>query len=63
MLIDWNRNSPPKVSAHRTYEHTSHSLPMEDWVQDDGQTLNLAFDACIKGLAEKMGEDIRFHKL
>lgn len=60
MLINWNRNSPPTVSTHRTYEHTSHSLQMEDWVQDEGETLNLAFDACIRGLAEKMVEDIQF---
>lgn len=62
MLIDWNRNSPPTVSTHKTYEHTSHSLQMEDWVKDDGKTLNLAFDACIEGLTEKMIEDIQFEK-
>jgi len=63
MLIDWNRNSPRTVSTHKTYEQTSHSLQMEDWVQDDGKTLNLAFDACIKGLTEKMVEDIQFDTL
>ena len=63
MLIDWNRNSPPKVSTHRTYEQTSQSLPLEDWVQDGGEKLNLAFDTCIAGLAEKMIGDIQFETL
>ena len=63
MLIDWNRNHPPTVSTHRTYEHTSQSLRMEDWVQDDGKTLNLAFNACIEGLTEKMARDIQFEEL
>ena len=63
MLIDWNRNSPRKSSTHRIYEHTSRSLQMEDWVQDHGKTLNLAFDNCIEGLTEKMIEDIQFEKL
>ena len=63
MLIDWNRNSGQTSSTHRIYEHTSHSLQMEEWVQDHGKTLNLAFDACIEGLTEKMIEDIQFEKL
>ena len=63
MLIDWNRNSPPIASTHKTYEHTSYSLQIEDWVQDGGKALNLAFDACISGLAEKMAEDIQFEVL
>jgi hypothetical protein len=63
MLINWNRNSPQPLSTHRTYEHTSQSLQMEDWVKDDGNTLSLAFDACIEGLTEKMVEDIQFEKL
>ena len=63
MLIEWNRNSHQTSSTHRTYEHTSRSLQMEDWVQDRGTTLNLAFDACIEGLTEKMIEDIQFEKL
>ena len=60
MLIDWNRNSRQASSTHKVYEHTSRSLRMEDWVQDHGKTLNLAFDACIEGLTEKMIEDIQF---
>ncbi len=63
MLIDWNRNSRQTSSTHRVYEHTSRSLQMEDWVQDQGKTLNLAFDTCIEGLTEKMIEDIQFEKL
>jgi hypothetical protein len=63
MLIKWNRNGRQTASTNKTYEHTSRSLPMEDWVQDDGKTLNLAFDACIEGLTEKMIEDIQFEKL
>ena len=63
MLFKWNRNSHQTSSTHKIYEHTSRSLQMEDWVQDDGKTLNLAFDVCIEGLTEKMIEDIQFEKL
>jgi hypothetical protein len=60
MLINWGRGSPQPLSTHRTYEHTSQSLQMDDWIRDDGKTLNLAFDACIEGLTEKMVRDIQF---
>lgn len=63
MLFNWNRNSPKTVSTHRTYEHSSQSLAMEDWVQDDGQTLNAAFDDCIEGVTDKMLADIQFESL
>lgn len=60
MLFKWNRNGAQAASTHRTYEHISQSLEMKDWVQDDGKTLNLAFDSCIDGLTEKMVADIQF---
>ena len=63
MLFKWNRNSRQTSSTHKIYEYISRSLPMEDWVQDDGKTLNLAFDTCIEGLTEKMIKDIQFAKL
>jgi hypothetical protein len=63
MLIKWNRNSRQTSSTHKIYEHTSRSLQMDDWVQDHGKTLNMAFDACIEGLTEKMIKDIQFEKL
>ena len=63
MLFNWNRKSSQPLSTHRTYEHTSQSLEMEHWINDGGTTLNLAFDACIEGLAEKMVEDIQFDRL
>lgn len=63
MLIKWGRNSPRAMSTHRTYEQTSHSLQLEDWIKDDGDTLNLAFDTCIEGLTKKMLEDIQFETL
>lgn len=63
MLIKWNRTGRQTSSTHKIYEHTSRSLSMEDWVQDDGKTLNLTFDACIEGLTEKMMMDIQFKKL
>jgi len=63
MLIRWNRNKGQSASTHKIYEFTSRRLPMEDWVQDEGKNLNLAFDACIEGLAVKMIRDIQFEKL
>ena len=63
MLFGWNRNSAYPTSTHRTYEHTSQSLEMDDWVQDNGVTLNQAFDSAIEGLAAKMLADIQFKNL
>ena len=63
MLIEWSRNNHPTSSTHRIYEYTSRSLKMEEWVQDQGKNLNLAFDACIEGLIEKMIVDIQFERL
>lgn len=61
MLFSWNRDMRQSSSTHRIYEHTSQALPMENWVQDEGKTLNHAFDACIAGLTEKMTSDIQLH--
>lgn len=62
MLFDWNRDRRRASSTHKIYEHTSPALRMEDWIQDQGVTLNKAFDACIKGLTEKMNADIQFDR-
>jgi hypothetical protein len=61
MLVSWNRDLRQSSSTHRTYEHTSQALPIENWIQDEGKTLNQAFDTCIAGLTEKMTSDIQFH--
>lgn len=63
MLVKWNRNSRQTLSTYEIYEYTSRSRQMEDWVKDDGKTLNLAFDTCIDGLTKKMIADIQFEKL
>ena len=60
MLFKWNRNGPRPSSSHRTYEFTSRSMSINDWIQDDGETMNHAFDACIEGLVNEMLKDIQF---
>ena len=62
MLFKWNRDTSQPSSTHRIYEQTSQALPLEAWVEDEGETLNQAFDTCIAGLTEKMAADIQFHQ-
>ena len=62
MLFKWDRNGPRPSSSHKTYEYTSSSMPIKDWVQGDGTAMNQSFDACIDGLVEEMLQDIQFKK-
>jgi hypothetical protein len=63
MRAQWNRNLRQMRNGKRVYQESSRSLPMDDWLQDDGRTLNLAFDGCVEGLVEQMAQDIRFKDL
>lgn len=59
-LFKWDRNGPRPSSTHRTYAYTSRAITIGDWVEDDGTTMDQAFDDCIDGLVDEMLEDIRF---
>jgi hypothetical protein len=63
MLAQWNRDMRQLRNGKRIYHESSRSLPIDDWLQDDGKTLNLAFDACVEELAEQMLQDIQFKDL
>lgn len=63
MSAQWNRNMRRLRNGKRVYHAASRSLPLEDWLQDNGNILNLAFDACVEDLVEQMVEDIRFQDL
>ena len=60
MVVTWNRNTRQLRHDYRIYEYTSRSLPLDDWVQNEGKILNKTFDDCVEGLVEQMVEDIRF---
>lgn len=60
---EWNRDMRHIRNGKRMYEYASRPLPLEDWIADQGRTLNLAFDACVNGLAEQMADDISFTKI
>lgn len=62
VLYKWDRNGPQPSSTHRTYAYTSRAMTIGDWVEDDGTTMDRAFDACIDGLVDEMLEDIRFRE-
>lgn len=57
---EWNRDMRHIRNGRRAYRYISRSRPLEDWIEDEGVTLNLAFDACVGGLVEDMVKDIRF---
>lgn len=56
----WNRDMRHIPYPTRKYEYSSRSLPIEDWIKNGGKTLNMAFDACVEGVAEQIAAEIRF---
>ena len=60
LQAQWNRDMRHIRNGKRVYRYSSRSLPLEDWISDDGVTLNLAFDACVAALAEEMARDVQF---
>ena len=60
MVVTWNRNTHRPRHSYKIYQYTSRSLPLDDWVQNDGEILNQALDACVEGMVEQMAGDIRF---
>jgi hypothetical protein len=62
MVVSWNRHKSSPGLGYRHYEYTSRSLPLDDWVQNEGEILNQELDTCVEGLAEQMVRDIRFRE-
>jgi len=60
MVVTWNRNTHRPRHSYKIYNYTSDSLPLDDWVQNDGEILNQALDACVEGMVEQMAGDIWF---
>jgi len=56
----WRKNDRVYFQGNRTYQSTSPSLPLEDWVTDEGVLLNQAFNTCVEGLSLQMFGDIQF---
>jgi hypothetical protein len=63
LQAQWNRDMRHIRNGKRVYRYSSRSLPLEEWISDDGVTLNLAFDACVAALAEEMARDIQLKPL
>ena len=49
-------------NGRRLYRHTTSALSLKEWVGNDGEILNQAFDDCVDGLVEQMVEDIQFRE-
>lgn len=60
MVVTWNRNTSRPRHSYKIYEYTSRSLPLDDWLENDGEILNQALDDCVHGLTGQMVEDIHF---
>ncbi len=60
LRAQWNRSMRRVRNDHRIYKSASRTLPLDDWLYDDGETLNMAFDACVDELVEQMADDIHF---
>lgn len=60
MVMQWDRNKRQVRYGNRAYQCVSPSQPLGDWLQNDGEGLNQAFDACIENLTQQMVDDILF---
>ena len=60
MVVTWNRNKSQTRYSYKIYDYTSRSLPLDDWLQNDGEMLNQGLDDSVEGMAEQMANDIRF---
>ena len=60
MVVTWNRNTHRPRHSYKIYDYTSSSLPLDDWVQNDGEMLNQALDDSVEGMARQMAKDIQF---
>ena len=60
MVVVWNRNKSQTRYSYKIYDYTSRSLPLDDWMQNDGEMLNQGLDDSVEGMAEQMANDIRF---
>ena len=60
LVVAWDRDQGQVQRAIRIYEYHSGSLPLNEWTHDEGESMNIALDACVHGLAARMRQDIHF---
>lgn len=62
MIAQWNRSTRHLSNGRRLYRHTTRALSLKEWVENDGEILNQAFDDSVDGLVDQMVEDIQFRE-
>jgi hypothetical protein len=62
VIAQWNLSTRHLSNGRRLYRHTTSALSLKEWVGNDGEILNQAFDDCVDGLVEQMVEDIQFRE-
>lgn len=62
VIAHWNRSTRHLSNGRRLYRYTTRALALKEWVENDGEILNQAFDDCVDGLVEQMAEDIQFRE-
>lgn len=61
MVVTWNRHGGRARHSYEIYEDSSAALPLDEWLQNDGEQLSRALDNSVQGLARRMAADIRFN--
>jgi len=62
VIAQWNHSTRHLSNGRRLYRYSTRALSLKEWVENDGEILNQAFDDCIDGLVEQMVEDIQFRE-
>jgi hypothetical protein len=62
LIAQWLQRTQHLDHGRRLYRHTTPALSLKDWVKDDGQILNQAFDDCVASLGDQIAADIQFRE-
>lgn len=60
MVVTWNRDRAQPRHSYKIYEFTSRALPLDEWLENDGETLNRGLDESVAGLTDQMLTDLWF---
>ena len=59
MVVTWNRDRDQPRHSYKIYDFASSALPLDDWLENDGEMLNRGLDESVAGLTRQMATDLR----
>lgn len=58
LFAEWDRDKGWPSVAHRWYSYTTSEMPIEEWVNNEGEAIEVAFTECITELAAMIVDDV-----